>query len=190
MQLAQLFHRGSTPGADCVQITYFPGSACQQIAACRHIRRYASKCFTIRHCSRHNSQFWRSTIIIYAVQSPTRLSPSLVAFPDSSGLTGLLQGNSCSYINVRYRALTCPNSPRITQPRRNANRVTIGVFAVPEKRVPCHAEPQWLPLLAGATHFSYGENSEPVMRTYIQIRQSGNFDYEAVNGKKINHSSS
>jgi hypothetical protein len=49
------------------------------------------------------------------------------AFPDSRGLTGLLQGNSCPYINVRHRALTCPTSPRIMQPRRNANRVTTGV---------------------------------------------------------------
>lgn len=136
---ARISHSYSIGGLRRGQIAFrlriSAGSACQHMAACRHIRRYASKCFTIRHCSRHHSQFWQSAVIIRRpITNPA--VPVLVVFPDSGGLTGLLQGNSCPYINVRYRALTCPDSPRIKQPRRNANRVTTGVFGVTKSAFP------------------------------------------------------
>jgi hypothetical protein len=114
------------------------GSACRYLAVCRHIRRYASKCFTIRHCRRHNSQFWRRA----SSYTPSNHQPGCThpgCFPDSGGLAELLQGNSCLYINVRYRALTCPDSSRIKQPRRNSNRVTTGGLVFRRARFPGRA---------------------------------------------------
>jgi hypothetical protein len=139
MQLAQLLRRGSTPGGRLRSDYVLPLD--QHVSIWLHVgtsdatRPSASQSDIVAGTIRDSGK-------VPSSYAPSNHQPGCTRpgyFPDSSGLTGLLQGNSCPYINVRYRALTCPDSSRITQPRRNANRVTTGVFGVTKSAFPGRA---------------------------------------------------